>query len=113
MIMVTEDDKKFLAQYQGFQQQLQSILLQKENIKLQNLEIDKAIEELEASQEKQGFKIVGPIMVKKNVEDLKTELKEIKNSFDMRAKTLDRAEERLSQKLKEMQAKLSELLKVQ
>ncbi len=109
--MITEEDKKFLGQFQAYQQQLQSIMIQKENLKLQILEIEKALEELEMSKEKEAYKITGSIMIKKNSTDLKNELKEKKDSFDLRIKTLEKAEERVTNKLKEMEPKLRELIK--
>jgi prefoldin beta subunit len=109
--MVTEEDKKFLGQFQAYQQQLQSIMIQKENLKLQMLEIEKALEELEASKEKEAYKITGSIMIKKNSTDLKNELKEKKDIFDVRTKTLEKAEERITTKLKEMEPKLREMIK--
>ncbi|MCX6821738.1 MAG: prefoldin subunit beta [Candidatus Aenigmarchaeota archaeon] len=109
--MVTEEDKKFLGQFQAYQQQLQSIMIQKENLKLQMFEIEKALEELEASKEKEAYKITGSIMIKKNSIDLKNELKEKKDSFDVRTKTLEKAEERITTKLKDMEPKLREMIK--
>jgi len=108
--MVTEDDRKFLGQFQGLQQQLQTILIQKENLKLQTIEIDKAVEELDASKEKQAYKIVGPIMVQKDLKNLKAELKERKDNLDLRTKTLEKAELRITTKLKEMEPKLRKMM---
>jgi prefoldin beta subunit len=108
--MVAEDDRKFLEQFQGLQQQLQGIMIQKENLKLQILEIDKAMEELEESKEKQAYKIVGPIMIQKDLKDLKTELKERKDNYDLRTKTLEKAEERITTKLKEMEPRLQKMM---
>jgi len=109
--MVTEEDRKFLGQFQSYQQQLQTIMIQKENLKLQILEIEKAVEELEVSKEKEAYKITGQIMIKKNSTDLKNELKEKKDNFDLRIKTLEKAEERITTKLKEMEPKLREMIK--
>jgi len=109
--MVTEDDKKFLGQFQGYQQQLQAILIQKENLKLQILEIEHALEELETSKLKEAYKITGPIMIKMNSTELKNDLKEKKDNFDLRIKTLERGEERITTKLKEMEPRLRELIK--
>jgi len=109
--MVSEEDKKFLGQFQVHQQQLHAILIQKENLKLQMLEIERALEELEASKEKEAYKIAGPIMIKKSLKDLKTDLKERKDNFDLRVKTLERAEERTIKKLKEMEPRLKKLIK--
>lgn len=109
--MITEEDKRFLGQFQVYQQQLQSMLLQKENLKLQMLEIEKALEELEESKVKHAYKIAGPIMIKKSSEDLKTELKERKDSFERRVKTFEKTINRITTKLKEMEPKLKELIK--
>jgi len=109
--VVTEEDRKFLGQFQAYQQQLQAILLQKENLKLQILEIEKALEELVESKVKQAYKIAGPIMIKKTSKDLKSELKERKDNFNMRVKTLENAENRITTKLKGMEPKLRELMK--
>jgi prefoldin beta subunit len=109
--MVTEADRQVFEQFQVYQQQLQSVLIQKENLKLQMFEIDKAVEELEASKEKEAYKIAGPIMIKKTSEDLKKELKEKKENFDLRIKSLEKAEERMVAKLKEMEPKLKSILK--
>ena len=108
--MVAEDDKKFLEQFQVLQQQLQAILIQKENLKLQNLEIDKAMEELDTSKGTKAYKIVGPVMVQKDLKKLKVELKERKDNFDLRAKTLEKAEERITKKLKEMEPRLKKMM---
>jgi len=108
--MVAEDDRKFLEQFQALQQQLQAILIQKENLKLQTLEIDKAIEELEASKGTKAYKIVGPVMVQKDLKKLKTELKERKDNFDLRTKTLEKAEERITKKLKDMEPRLKKMM---
>jgi len=104
--MPTEEEKKIVEQFQSYQQQLQGIMIQKENLKLQIFEIDRALEELELSKEKQAYKILGPIMIKKNSEDLKTELKERKENYNLRIKTLEKAENRITNSLKEMEPKL-------
>jgi len=108
--MVTDEDKGLLNQFQAYQQQLQAILIQKENLRLQILEIDKALEELEASKEKEAYKIAGPIMIKKSLVELKKDLSEKKDNFNLRTKTLEKAEERITTKLKEMEPKIKEII---
>jgi len=104
--MPTEEEKKIVEQFQSYQQQLQGIMIQKENLKLQIFEMDRALEELELNKEKEAYKILGPIMIKKNSEDLKTELKERKENYNLRIKTLEKAENRITNSLKEMEQKL-------
>jgi len=85
--------------------------LQKENLKLQLLEIDTALDELEKTKEKEGYKIVGPIMVKKSVEEIKEELRDKRNSIDLRIKMLEKTETKISERLKDLESKLQQLLK--
>lgn len=103
-------DQQLIGQFQAYQQQLQTVYMQREQMKLQKLEIEKSIEELDASKEENAFKIVGPIMIKKPKEDLKKELKEHNDSLDLRSKTLDSAEERITKKLKEMESDIKRIL---
>lgn len=103
-----EKTKNLIAQFQAYQQQLQTILIQKESLRLQNLEIEKALEELEKTKEKKAFKIAGQIMVLKPVEELKKELKELKENTELRIKSLEKSEERISEKLKNLQKEIKE-----
>lgn len=109
--MVTESDRNLLEQFQAHQQQLQAILIQKENLKLQIMEIERALEELEKCKAKEAYKITGMIMIKKNSSELKGELKERKDNFNLRIKNLERIEEKITTKLKEMESKLKSMIK--
>jgi prefoldin beta subunit len=93
-------------QFQFYQQQLQSVLIQKESLKLQATEIERALEELEKTDKKNAYKIVGRVMVSKPVEELKKELKEVKDDAGLRIKSLEKTEERITTKLKELQASI-------
>jgi prefoldin beta subunit len=104
--MEEKEKEELFNQLQLLQQQLQSILIQKESLKLQNLEIEKALEELKNTQQKEALKIVGNIMVKKSVEELKKELEESKESINLRIENLEKVEGRINTKLKEIQTKL-------
>jgi prefoldin beta subunit len=108
---VTEETKNLITQFQNYQQQLQSILIQKESLKLQNIEIERALEELNATTQKTAYKITGQIMINKPVEELKKELNETKENIDLRIKSLEKTEERISNKLKELQNKLKEVIR--
>ncbi|MEM7825236.1 MAG: prefoldin subunit beta [Candidatus Aenigmatarchaeota archaeon] len=108
---MTEETKNLLAQFQSYQQQLQSVLIQKESMKLQSMEIEKALEELNQTKEKNAYKISGQIMVLKSVEDLKKELNETKDDLEIRIKSLEKSEEKIKDKLKELQNKLKNVFK--
>ena len=106
-----EDPNQLVAHFQNYQQQMQSLMIQKESLKLQSIEVDKALQELEKTQQKSAFKITGQIMISKPVDELKNELKEIKENIDVRMQSLQKSEDRLTNKLKELQEKLQEFVK--
>jgi len=107
----SDDPNQLVAQFQNYQQQMQSLLIQKESMKLQSIEADKALKELEKTQQKSAYKITGQIMISKPVEELKSELEEVKENIDIRIKSLEKSEERLTGRLKELQEKLQEFMK--
>lgn len=109
--MADTDNSQLVQQFQMYQQQYQTILVQKEQMRLQELEIDKALEELKSTKDGKAYKITGPIMVKKDAEDLKKELEEKKEDMDVRVKTLNKAEERIKSKLKEMEEDVKKMVK--
>jgi len=111
MMEVDENTKNLIAQFQAYQQQLQAILIQKESLKLQNLEIEKALDELKKTKEKKAYKIAGQIMVLKPVDELKKELEELKENIELRIKSLEKSEERISDKLKNLQKEIREKVK--
>lgn len=91
-------------EFQFYQQQLQTLVIQKESLKLQVVEIESALEELNKTEQKQAFKIVGNVMISKGVEELKKELQDKKEEAELKIKSLEKTEERIVNKLKDLQA---------
>jgi len=106
-----ENPNTLAAQFQIMQQQLQNVMIQKESLRLNIMEIERAVEELEKSGDKTAYKITGPIMVSKPVEDIKKDLKDTKEALKVRVESLEKTEKRLMDKLKELQEKLKKILK--
>lgn len=109
--MSEESTEDLISQFQSFQQQLQTIIIQKESLKLQNIEIERSVEELNKTEQKTAYKISGQIMINKPVEELKKELEETKENIGLKIKSLEKTEERINNKLKELQSKLKERIK--
>jgi prefoldin beta subunit len=103
---MSEDTKNLLIQFQTYQQQLQSVMIQKESMKLQVMEIERAMEELDKTKQATAYKITGNVMISRPVTELKKELDDTKEETDVRVKSLEKTEERLSTKLKELGEKL-------
>lgn len=104
-------EEDMVADFQNYQQQLQTVVIQKESLKLQSLEVGKAIEELQKTNQKTAYKITGAIMINKPVEELKKDLEEAKESIELKIKSLEKSEEKINNKLKELQSKLQEGMK--
>ena len=101
-----------LARLQQTQQNLQSILMQKQQLESEKLEIEKALEELKkASDDELVFKHAGTIMIKSNKKDLIEELEEQMELAKTKASLLVKQEERLKTTLKEQETKIQEMIK--
>jgi len=112
-IKLSPEAQQILIELQTFQQQMQTVLLQKESLSIQNMEIDKALEELKKTEHNDVYKAVGPILIKSTKEELSKELDERKETIELRLKSLQKQENRLKEKLKESQEKFEEILKNQ
>jgi len=100
-----------LARLQQTQQNLQSILMQKQQLESEKLEIEKALEELKkASDDELVFKHAGTIMIKSNKKDLIEELEEHVELAKTKASLLVKQEDRLKTTLKEQETKIQEMI---
>ncbi len=101
-----------LMKMQQTQQNLQSILAQKQQLDMDNMETDKALEELKkASDDDMVYKHAGTILIKSNKKDLISELEERKELSNTRSTVLAKQEARLKESLKEMEGKINEMIK--
>ena len=102
-----------LAKLQQTQQNLQSILAQKQQLEFDKLETEKALEELQKVNDDMVFKHAGTILIKSNKKDLIEELDEKKELAKTKASLLTKQEERLKITLKEGETKIQEMIKNQ
>ena len=100
-----------LAKFQQAQQNLQSILMQKQQLESEKLETQRALEELKkASDDESVFKHAGTIMIKSNNKDLTDELEEQMELAKTKSSLLVKQEERLKTTLKEQETKIQEMM---
>ncbi len=100
-----------INQFQIYQQQLQTVMIQKETVNMQLLEIAKALEELNSSKSEKAFKVIGQVMISKTVEELKNDLNVTKEAMELRVKSLEGMEGKITEKLKGLEAELKKLVK--
>ncbi len=97
------DKHEALHKIQEIEQNLQSLLQQKNNIILQKQEAENALEEVKKTNT--TYKIVYNIMVKKDKEETIKELEEQIELTNFRLKTLEKQEEEYKKELEELQKK--------
>ena len=96
---------------QQSQQNLQTILAQKQQLEMEQMETGRALEELKkASDEDIVYKHAGTILIKSNKQDLISELEERKELANTRTTVLAK-QERLKQTLKDQESKINEMIK--
>ena len=101
-----------IGKMQQSQQNLQSILMQKQQVEMENVESDRALEELKkASDNDQVFKYAGSILIKSDKKSLIDELEEKKELSKTKSIVLAKQEERLKTSLQEQEQKIQEMLK--
>ena len=101
-----------IGKMQQSQQNLQSIMMQKQQVEMENAESDRALEELKkASDDDQVFKYAGSILIKSDKKSLIDELEEKKELSKTKSTVLTKQEERLKTSLQEQEQKIQEMLK--
>ena len=99
---MNKETEEKIQQLQLVEQNLQNIMMQKQSFQMQLMENENALNELEKTK-KEAYKIVGTIMISADKEDLKKELNEQKEVFDLRIKNLEKQEKKFKEKAEDIQ----------
>jgi prefoldin beta subunit len=98
-----------LAQFQQLQQQAEAIATQRLQMELQLKEVTRALEEVQKlGEDAEVYKSVGNLLIKSEKGNVEAELKERKETLELRINTLKRQEEKVTSRLKELQAKIQD-----
>lgn len=101
-----------VGRMQQLQQNLQSVMMQKQHIESEQLETERALELLrKANDDDVVYKTAGSILVKSTKPLLLSELDEKKELANTRLTVLAKQETRLKENLKEAETKIREMLK--
>ncbi|RLE70060.1 MAG: prefoldin subunit beta [Thermoprotei archaeon] len=108
---VSETLRAEVRRYQDLVERLRLIALNKQQLQLQLSEVDSALRELNKLEEDAAvYKVVGSIMVSKKRSDIVEELSELKETLEVRLKTLEKQEDLLRRQLNELERKLARKL---
>jgi prefoldin beta subunit len=98
-----------LLRLQQLQQTLQSVLGQKQQVELEQMEINQALEELQRlTDDAVIYKATGSLLIKSEKTKVTTELNERKELLNTRVTVLGKQEERVRAQLKDIQTKLQQ-----
>ncbi len=101
-----------LARYDQAQQNLQAVLVQKQQVELELSETEKALEELSKAADSEAiYKFAGNLLVKVQRDAVVKELVEKKELGNTRKMVLAKQETRFRESLKELQTKIDEAVK--
>ena len=98
---MNKETKEKLEQLQNLEQNINSLLAQKQQFQSQQLEIENAIEQIKDTDK--VFRIIGNIMVAAKKDEVKKDLKEKQDIVELRLKTLEKQETKFREKASELQ----------
>jgi prefoldin beta subunit len=101
-----------VARLQQLQQNLQAIMMQKQQVELEVVETDRALEEIrKAGIEDVVYKSAGPLLIKSKKDDVTKELEEKKELSNTRLMVLTKQETRVKDNLKEVENKINQMIR--
>jgi len=101
-----------LMKLQQSQQNLQSIMTQKQHLEMEKAETEKALEELKKVADGDTvFKHAGTVLIKSTKQELIVELEEKQEMAKTRVTVLGKQETRVKESLKEQESKITEMMK--
>ena len=96
-----KETQEKIQELQGFEQNLNGLLMQKQAFQMEQSETGKALEEIKNSKD-DVFKLIGNIMVKTDKKKIEEELSKKKELIDLRLKTIESQESDFSKKAEEL-----------
>ena len=101
-----------IMKLQQSQQNLQSLMTQKQHLEIEKAETGKALEELKKTADDNAvFKQTGTVLIKSTKQELIDELEEKQEMAKTRTTVLEKQEVRVKEALKEQEAKITEMMK--
>lgn len=104
--------KEQISRLQQLQQNLQAVMMQKQQIELEIVETERALEELSKTTTSDSiYKAAGPLLIKSEKDTVEKELTEKKELANTRVMVLGKQELRVKENLKEVENKINQMLK--
>lgn len=98
---LSKETQENISKLQLIEQNIQTLLMQKQQFQAQFFEVESALKEIEKTDE--AFKIVGNVMIKTDKAALKNELNQKRELIDLRLKNIDKQEKQFKDKAEALQ----------
>ena len=98
-----------MMRLQQFQQQLQTLNVQKQQIQLEQAEIKNALKELSKVEDEKTYELVGKILINKEPSKLKESLTEKQERIELRIESIDKQLKRVTSKAQSLQKEVMSL----
>lgn len=98
---MNDDTKEKINQLQNLEQNINTIIGQKQQFQSQQIEIENALSQVKKTDK--VFRIIGSIMVASSKDDVNKELNEKQDLVNLRLKTMEKQEEKLKNKANDIQ----------
>jgi prefoldin beta subunit len=98
--------KEQVSRLHQIQQNLQAIMMKKQQIEQEISKTDRVIEEIKKIDEDKVYKRYNTLLIKAKREDILKELKEKKYTLNIRMEVIEKQEKRVSDNLKEVENKI-------
>ena len=103
---MAENIQEKVMEFERNRNQLMGVSAQKQQLQAQSQTFKVTLEELDKTKEKQVYKAIGNILILSDTLKVKKEMKEKKESTDLRLKTLQKQEESLINKLNSLKSEI-------
>jgi prefoldin beta subunit len=101
-----------VSRLQQLQQNLQAIMMQKQQLEVEMVETDRGLQELKKTNPDDAiYKNAGSVLIKAKKEDVLKELEEKKELSNTRIMVLGKQEARVKENLKEVENKINEMIR--
>jgi prefoldin beta subunit len=100
-----------IKRYQSIQQQLNSVQQQIQALKIEEMDIDKALKEIDELPDNEiCYRSIGRLMVKSTIKDTKAKLKDQKDLTETRVKLSEKSSEKLKKQFEDLEKEIRSAL---
>jgi prefoldin beta subunit len=100
-----------VSRLQQLQQNLQAIMMQKQQVEIETVEVGRALDELKKiGPEDTVYKNAGPLLIRANRDTVSKELEEKRELSNTRLMVLTKQETRVKDNLKEVETKINQMI---